>query len=907
MKSTQEKTTDDYLAAGHTPMMAQYHALKDRHQECLLFYRMGDFYELFYDDAVKAADILDITLTKRGKNQGDEIPMCGVPYHSHEPYLARLIKAGEKVAICEQTESPAEAKARGGAKALVNRDVVRVVTAGTLTEDHLLEGGTHNYIAALSLHAGAYALSWLDMSTGRFQVQPLAAESIGSALARISPSELIFPENLSQTVAAELQLFEGAQTPLPASLFDARNAGARLCEAYSLATLDAFGQFSQSEIAAAGALLDYVTRTQVSHMPYLGPMGSVPSDLIMEIDGATRRNLELEKTLQGAKKGSLLWAINRTVTHAGSRLLQDHLATPLRQAPLIEARLNEVDVFFQNHSLRAQLRDHLKNLPDMERALARLSLDRGGPRDLLALHDALEKTATIHTLLTQHKTAGNALNARMEELAHFQNLTTLQNELKQAVREDAPLGTRDGGFIRKGYHADLDRFRNLREDSKKTIAALQGKYAQDTGIDRLKITYNNMLGYFIDVPAKRADSLMVSATNENNANPFVHRQTLANSVRFTTVELNELERDIASAAEKALAIELSLFEELRSKILQVAASYHTIAQGLAALDVAASHAELAAELDYCRPELLPEDGLNPVFEITGGRHAVVEQMLLKDSDTRFTANDCALEGASRLMLLTGPNMAGKSTYLRQNALIAILAQMGAYVPAKAARLSLVDKIFSRVGAADDLARGRSTFMVEMVETAAILTQSTSASLVILDEIGRGTATFDGLAIAWACVEYLHESLKCRTLFATHYHELTALEKTYNALSCHSLKVKEWQGDIIFLHEVGKGAADRSYGLHVARLAGLPETVLSRAQDVLTRLQDGKQGKHVKGLSEDLPLLNFNAAPVTPAVAKKPDPLHEKLALLDPDALTPREALDVLYELKNLGLATKKTG
>lgn len=897
--SAQAKTTDDYLAAGHTPMMAQYHALKDRHQECLLFYRMGDFYELFYDDAVKAADILDITLTKRGKNQGDEIPMCGVPYHSHEPYLARLIKAGEKVAICEQTETPAEAKARGGAKALVNRDVVRVVTAGTLTEDHLLEGGTHNYIAALSLHAGAYALSWLDMSTGRFQVQPLAPENIGSALARIQPSELIFPDNLGTQIAAELVQFEGAQTPLPTSLFDARNAGSRLCEAYSLATLDAFGQFSQSEIAAAGALLDYVTRTQVNQMPYLGPLGSVPSDLILEIDAATRRNLELEKTLQGSKKGSLFWAINRTITHAGSRLLQDHLANPLRQVPLIEARLQAVDLFAQHHALRSALREQLKNLPDMERALARLSLDRGGPRDLLALHEALEKSANIFDILSAQKTAHTALNAQLQGLGQYQALSDLQAELSVAVRDDAPIGTRDGGFIQKGYHNELDRFRNLREDSKKTIAALQGKYAQETGIDRLKITYNNMLGYFIDVPAKRADALMVSATNENNANPFVHRQTLANSVRFTTVELNELERDIASAAEKALAIELQLFAELRSKILERAADYHLIAQALAALDVAASQAELASELNYARPELLPEDAQNPVFEIVKGRHPVVEQMLLKDSDARFTANDCSLEGSSRLMLLTGPNMAGKSTYLRQNALIAILAQMGGYVPAQSARLSLVDKIFSRVGAADDLARGRSTFMVEMVETASILTQSTSASLVILDEIGRGTATFDGLAIAWSCVEYLHEKLKCRTLFATHYHELTALEKTYDALSCFSLKVKEWEGDIIFLHEVGKGAADRSYGLHVARLAGLPETVLARAQDVLTRLQDGKQGKNVKGLAEDLPLLNFNSAPSSSAVTAQSNILAERLTLLDPDALSPREALDALYELKSL--------
>lgn len=893
MQQNAAKTEDDLIADGHTPMMAQYHALKNQYPDSLLFYRMGDFYELFFDDALKASAALDITLTRRGRNQGDDIPMCGIPYHSYEPYLAKLIRSGFKVAICEQSESPEEAKARAkregrpASKALVHRDVIRVVTQGTLTEENLLETRESNYLAALCETGGSYGLAWLELSTGDFFTQGLELSGLGAALERIAPSEILIADTLAGTLSAVLQDFAARLTPQPTSLFDSANAIKRLESLYGVGTLDSFGAYSRAESAAAGSLIDYVARTQKGAIPHLSPPRQVRIGSVMEIDAATRRNLELTRSLAGERKGSLLDTIDRTITPPGARLLHSWLAGPLTDLPAIRKRQDMVECCADNSALRGAMRQYLQQIPDMERALGRLSAQRGGPRDLGMLRDGIAMAHTIRAVLLQADEP--ALETVREALQQSQPLQKYADTLRAALAEDLPTLERDGGFIARHYDAGLDKLRGMRDESKQMIAMLQAKYRKSTGIDGLKISYNNVLGYFIDVTARHADKLMVQRGDAENGNPFVHRQTLANNVRFTTPELSELERDLSSAADKALAVELNLFQAFRDEAGALSHEIGGIARALATLDTVAGLAELAVESGYVRPLL--ENSAE--FHIEGGRHPVVEAALRRNAGA-FVPNDCNLGPQQKLWLLTGPNMAGKSTFLRQNALIAVLAQIGSFVPASAARIGVIDRLFSRVGAADDLARGRSTFMVEMVETATILNQATASSLVILDEIGRGTATFDGLSIAWACVEHLHNTTRCRGLFATHYHELTQLTASLPSLSCHSMRVKEWKGDIIFLHEVGDGSADRSYGIHVAKIAGLPGSVIARAQSVLSLLQKNDQSGRLGPISGDLPL--FNAAPKTDEKPQQ-NPALDKLAALRPDDLSPREALDALYDLK----------
>ena len=887
---------EDYLAQGNTPMMAQYKFIKAQYPDCLLFYRMGDFYEMFFDDAQTASQILDITLTKRGKTDGTNIPMCGVPFHSYEPYMAKLIQAGFKVALCEQAETPDQAKARAKAegkpasKALVHRDVVRVVTQGTLTEDHLLDARENNYLAALINLSGQYGLAWLEISTGDFHVQHIESDNLAPTLDRISPREflisdkMIQDENLFDIFAPYQQII----TPLSNSLFDSQNAQKRLENTFDVGTLEAFGEFTRAEISAAGTLIDYVDRTQKGKIPHLKRPTQISSDASMEIDAATRRNLELNRTLSGERKGSLLSTIDRTITASGGRLLQKRLCAPITDLNILTARQNEVEVFATQKNLREGLQEYLKQIPDMERALARLSVDRGGPRDLGALRDGLRSAETILALLLQVKQ--NALENITNGLKQSSALKEFNDTLAKALKTDLPFLDRDGGFIEEGFNARLDELRGLRDDSKRHIANLQAKYREMTGIDTLKVTYNNVLGYYIDVTARHADKLMVKiGDKKQDDNPFIHRQTLANNVRFTTPELSELERDLSSAADKALAIEQEIFSDFIVQTNTLSEQIGVIASNLAALDVACALADLAIEQNYTRPTL--DNSLT--FNIKGGRHPVVEHALSKEA-TAFIPNDSDLSEGQRLWLLTGPNMAGKSTFLRQNALIVILAQIGAYVPATSAHIGVVDRLFSRVGAADDLARGQSTFMVEMVETAIILNQATERSLVILDEIGRGTATFDGLSIAWACVEQLHEVNKSRALFATHYHELTSLQERLDNLCCYSLQVKEWEGDIVFTHNVVEGTADKSYGIHVAKLAGLPATVITRAKDVLDTLtNDNKKQKGLSDVATNLPLFE-----VQPQVTEaKPSAVEEKLKELNPDNLSPREALEALYSLK----------
>ena len=866
------------LAADATPLMAQYVEIKRAHPDCLLFYRMGDFYELFFDDAVQAARALDITLTKRGKHDGDDIPMCGVPVHAAEAYLARLIRQGFRVAVCEQMEDPAEAKKRGG-KAVVKRAVIRIVTPGTLTEDNLLDARRNNFLAALAEAQGEMALAWLDLSTGDFALQAVAERDLGAALARLAPGEILLPERLVQRPALFETLgdWKSALTPLPNPRFDSDNGRKRLETLYGVAALDAFGSFTRAAISAAGALVDYVELTQQGKLPALLPPRQVAGGAFMAIDPATRRNLELSETLAGERKGSLLAALDRTATGAGARLLAEHLAAPLTDRAAVEARLEAVALFHADERLRDDVRAILRRCGDLARAMARLALGRGGPRDLACLRDTLGESAALRARLDG--AAPGLIAAATRDLGEH---ATFVARLTRALAADLPPAARDGGFIAEGYSADLDALRRLRDDGKRLIVELQARYAAETGIASLKIRFNNVLGYHIDVTPAQAGKLGAQ---------FIHRQTLASSMRYVTTELGELESKIASAADKALALELKLFDDLVGEARARAEMIQRAASALAALDVAASHAQLAAERDYCRP-VIAED---TAFTVVGGRHPVVE-FALKTAGQPFVANDCDLKPGQRLWLLTGPNMAGKSTFLRQNALIAVMAQMGGYVPAAAATLGIVDRLFSRVGAADDLARGRSTFMVEMVETAAILNQATARSLVILDEIGRGTATFDGLSIAWATLEHLHDVNRCRALFATHYHELTALASKLAELSCRTMRVKEWQGEVVFLHEVAMGAADRSYGIHVAKLAGLPPSVLARAEAVLVTLEKGEQRGQLAKLADDLPLFNA-AASATPSAG--PSPLDALLSRLRPDELSPKDALEFLYKLKGL--------
>ena len=869
-------------------MMVQYLAVKQQYPDCLLFYRMGDFYELFFDDAIKASAALDITLTKRG-----EVPMCGVPWHSHESYLARLIKLGHKAAICEQVETPEEAKKRGGYKALVQRDVIRVITQGTLTEDTLLEKNSNNYLTALADVGGAMGIAWLDLSTGDFTLQPLFAKDLGATLERVNPGEILVSEKLTQTPAL-FDVFADYRTKLtvqPHSRFDSENGRKRLEKIFGVGTLESFGAFSRAEVAAAGALIDYVELTQKGKFPRLSAPKQLMLGSVMEIDAATRRNLELTYTLNGQRQGSLLSIMDMTVTGGGARLLAKYLAMPLTQPDEINHRLDMVDFFVERNNVRSDTRGFLQHCADIERALARLSLDRGGPRDLAAIRDTLAQTIQLHRLISQKDKTSldtelpKGIKAALDILKLWGAHHPLIDQLQRALAAELPVLTRDGGFITKGYSPKLDEFAKLRDDSRQHIAQLQAKYVQKSGITTLKIKHNNILGYFIEVTTNNADKLFADKAE------FIHRQTMANAARFTTTELSELERKISEAAEKALALELELFAGLVKEVLSQGELIAKTATALAGLDVAASLADLAIKNNYTRPQI--DSSL--AFDIKGGRHPVVEVALKKQSNTDFIANDCALADKQRLWLLTGPNMAGKSTFLRQNALIVLMAQMGSYVPAAHAHIGTVDRLFSRVGAADDLARGRSTFMVEMVETATILNQATNRSLVILDEIGRGTSTYDGLSIAWACLEYLHEANKCRALFATHYHELTGLTQTLPQLACYTMRVKEWKDSIIFLHEVAAGTADRSYGIHVAKLAGLPATVISRAEDVLKTIEGQKNGKPLRSSPADLPLFSAAPAPQQP----KSSAVEEALKEIDPDTLSPKDALEALYRLKEL--------
>ena len=858
--------------AGTTPMMAQYLALKAEAEDCLLFYRMGDFFELFFDDARTAAQVLDIALTSRGEHQGVPIPMCGVPVHSAEGYLARLIKAGCRVAIAEQVETPEEAKKRGGSKALVARDIVRFVTAGTLTEEALLEPRRANVLAAVCEVRGTIGLAACDISTGRMELEECSADRMGAALARLGASEVVVPEGWSDA-------------PLEAIVRPSRDFGsdggeARLKAAHGVATLDGFGTFSRAMLAAAGGLIAYLEHVGRGKLPLLLPPVAREGQAHLAMDEATRASLEILVSSQGTRRGSLIEAVDRCVTGAGARLLAEDLSAPLTDVTAIEARLALVQWLHDNALLRGDLRTVLRALPDVGRALGRVVAGRGSPRDLGQLRDGLGEARRIHDHLRGQSDRPALLDALLPHLTGHGALTDL---FSRALVPAPPTERGQGGFIAEGYDHALDELRRISGDARRAIAALEAKYRDQTGIAALKIRHNGVLGYFVEVPARHADALMAPDSG------FTHRQTMAGAVRFNALALHEEASRIAEAGGHALAAEEAHFEELVGEAIKARHAIAATAEALARLDVACGQAERAAEGGWCRPQVVEENRL----EIEGGRHPVVETALAAKGE-RFVANDCRLSPQDRLWLVGGPNMGGKSTFLRQNALIVLLAQAGGFVPAARATVGLTDRLFSRVGASDNLARGRSTFMVEMVETAAILAQASERSFVILDEVGRGTSTYDGLALAWAVVEAVHGVNKCRCLFATHYHELSRLAESCDALSLHHVRAREWQGDLVLLHELAEGPADRSYGLAVAKLAGVPAPVVARASAVLQRLEKGRAetGGLAAGLG-DLPL--FAAA--IEHKEEVVDTLRERLNALDVDALSPRDALDLLYELK----------
>lgn len=895
----------DASAARATPVMEQFIEIKAANPDSLLFYRMGDFYELFFDDAVEASRALGIVLTKRGKHLGDDIPMCGVPITRADDYLQKLIALGFRVAVCEQLEDPAEARKRG-AKAVVRRDVVRLVTRGTITEEALLDQGRANHLLAVARLRGTidedtrFGLAWADISTGAFKIAETDLRRLSADLARIEPSEIVLPDRLFQDegLSPLWRMSPAALTPLAAALFDTATAADRVAAYFGVATTEAFGALSRAELAAASGLVAYVEKTQIGQRARLDAPVRETGQSVMLIDAATRANLELHRTLSGERRGSLLSAIDRTVTGAGQRLLAERLAGPSTDLALIERRLDAVGFFFADPTLSRRLTETLRGAPDMARPLGRLALGRGSPRDLGAIRAGLEAAGAIADLFGPPARLPDELADAAQALAEAPH--DLAETLARAFSDELPLSRRDGGFVRPGWSAPLDEARELSADSRRLIARLEADYCLETGIKSLKIRHNNVLGFFIDTTAAHGERLAAPPL----AARFIHRQTLANAMRFATVELSELEAKIASAGERAIGLEHEIFDTMAAAVIGAGDEIRRAAAALAIIDVARGFSDLAGSEDYCRPKL--ENSL--AFRIVGGRHPVVEQALRQNGGDPFVANDSDLSPPAggedgRLVVLTGPNMGGKSTYLRQNALIAVMAQIGAFVPAVSAEIGLVDRLFSRVGAADDLARGRSTFMVEMVETAAILNQASARSLVILDEIGRGTSTFDGLSIAWAAIEHLHDINRCRSLFATHYHELTALSERLDRVSNATVRVREWKGDVVFLHEIMPGAADRSYGIQVARLAGLPESVVDRAKTVLAQLEEHDRKRPRATLIDDLPL--FSAARIrgNEPVRGEPDmPAGAREAITDlaaivPDDLSPREAMEALYRLK----------
>ena len=805
---------------GLTPMMKQYLEIKEEYFEEILFYRMGDFYEMFFNDAKVASSVLDITLTKRGQWNNNDIPMCGIPFHSSESYLSKLISNGYRVAVCEQiNEIENDVKKNKGP---MKRKVVRVITPGTVLEENFFDDNPNNFLCSWNEVNGRHSISWVDLSTGIFCVQKIdinQSNAFETALERLSPRELIMPLKMKEQ---KPHYFRGCVTFQADSLFQSDACEERLKKFYKTKSLDAFGEFSRSCISTAGAILGYVNLTQKGKLPLLKKIKQWKNIDVMEIDIFSRKSLELLKTQSGEKNGSFFNAINQTLTSGGARLLLERLNGPSLDKLEINKRLDTVSNFVSENLLRKKVRDVLKLIPDIERSLTRLQFDRGGPRDLISIKTGCEKAYEISKLISDHD-----FTFPEKELNEISSNLTIDTsfikELDLAISESPPLFARDGNFIKKGFSNELDEIKLIRDNSKEKILSLQAKYINQTGVQSLKIKFNNVLGYHLEVRKNHETKLL-------EQEEFIHRQGTAQASRFTTAELVSIESKLTDARSKSLNIELEIYESLVKNCLQRSEKLLSIFQGISSLDVAIGFAELAHKWNYSRPEISNEC----IFNVVAGRHPVIEQILNKEKDASFISNNCNLSD-QKIWLITGPNMGGKSTFLRQNAIINIMAQMGSFVPAEKATIGISDRIFSRVGSGDDLSRGQSTFMVEMIETASILNHATEKSFVILDEIGRGTSTWDGLSLAWSIIEKLHNDINCKTLFATHYHELTTLERSLKKLSLKTLEAKEYNDEIIFLYNLVNGSANKSYGLEVAKLAGVPFDVIKRAKDILKNL------------------------------------------------------------------------
>lgn len=853
-----------------TPMLQQYLSIKSGHQDCLLLYRLGDFYELFFEDAIIAADLLGISLTKRGQHLNEDIPMCGVPAHASDAYIEKLVKQGHRVAICEQLETPQEAKKRGY-KAVVRREVVRVITAGTLTEDPMLSSKNSNYLGAISLFEGKLSIAWVEITTGEFAFTTTSAASLSTELSRLQLSEIIIPEKLMQDtdLSSLLKEYRSRIVLRADSLFSPVRAETITCEFYNLKSLDGISAIQRHEISAIGALIDYLKHTHKNNLPRLSIPKSVSSSNFMVIDSATRKNLEIDSDQHGNKKFSLRGVLDKTSTAAGGRLLGYYLSSPLTDVSAINRRLESVECLYKNDDARGHIIAMLKQCPDIERAMARIFIQRGSPKDLASIRDGLYiATQLTNVLMNLGTEMSDGLRTQVTQMCEFTDLISV---LSSALSDNPSYTLRDGGFIKAGFDIQLDNLRDLKENSDMNLNSIQERYRKVSGVNNLKITKNNIIGYYIEVPVSQAAKM--------SEDVFIHKQTLGTSARFTTIELREMEAEINTCDQKISSLEISIFEELASSVCSVAEQISLVAQAIAVIDVTATLALIAKERAYVKP--IVNNDLD--FLIKDGKHPIVMQSI----GEKFVENESNLTEDNHTWLITGPNMAGKSTFLRQNALICIMAQIGSFVPASMAKIGVVDKLFSRIGAGDDISRGQSTFMVEMNETAAILNNATKRSLIILDEIGRGTSTFDGLSIAWSVIEYIHLNIGCRTFFATHYHELVELESTLSGFLCHTMDVKEWQDSIIFMHKIVKGRADRSYGVHVAELAGVPKFVTNRAKEVLKVLEAEKD--KALGCNSIIP-------------ANKTDVLSEEIIEIlkncDIDSLTPRNAFDILYKLKS---------
>ena len=863
-----------------TPMMEQYLTIKNKHKDALLFYRMGDFYELFFEDAIAASKALDITLTKRGKTNGMDIPMCGVPFHSADNYLPKLIKKGFNVAVCEQTETIEEAKSNLK-KGPLKREVVRIISPGTLTEDNLLDRNANNFLGAISDVNGSISISWVDVSTGCFKSRNLQKENnqkqlLTNLLLRMNFSEILVSDAMELNIISEE--WHSIIKKQSSSLFHYSSCLQQICSYFSIMSLEGIGKFSDGEVIAAGVLLSYLKLTQCGKLPILSMIKNESENNFLEIDYFTQKSLEILSNLSGETKGSLITSLDETKTAGGARLLKQRITEPFYKVVEIEKRYNLINWFLNNDIDIFKLQNNLENIPDIERSLSRISLLRGSPKDLSILCNGLLNVKQIYEIIISFKDRLNQAPLLNNILNQISVDYSLFEDIKNSLKKDLPVSTKEGGFIRDGYDDNLDKLRNLRNNELEEITKLQNKYSDLTNVNSLKIKYNRMLGYHIEVRAVHDKAL-------RDKDIFIHRQTTAQTSRFTTIELNEAENQLINSYDKSISIEMDIFKNFTNQIINEGKKILDIASAISELDIGIMVVKQSKDRDYVCPKILE----NKTLEIIEGRHPVVETQM-KLSENSFISNDCILNKDDFLWLITGPNMAGKSTYLRQNALIVIMAQAGLFVPAKEANIGVFDKIFSRVGASDDLAKGQSTFMIEMIETSLILNTASEKSLVILDEIGRGTATFDGLAIAWSVLDYLHNKIKPRTLFATHYHELTSLKEDLNHLSCHKMSIKEWNNSIIFMHKIIEGEADKSYGIHVAQLAGLPFEVIKKATQLLSKLENNKDNSNLKKSDN----LDDNYSNINESQS-----FFKEFDNINVDNISPREALDILYKLKLL--------